>query len=183
MAVGAAAGLAGAGLLIPLVGRLRLSSAALYPVFALVAAAALYGATSIAHGSGFLAVFIAGLFLGDANLAALPTIKDFHSSLAGLAELAVFVALGLTINLTDISGRVLGRRSPARRRYSLRRPSARRRGHDSNRPVHSRQRLFITWSGLKGSVPILLAAFAVLATHQAQTTSTSWSSSLFSSPS
>jgi cell volume regulation protein A len=163
MAVGAAAGLAGAALLIPLVGRLRLSSAALYPVFALVAAAALYGATSIVNGSGFLAVFIAGLFLGNASLSALPAIKEFHTSLAGLAELAVFVALGLTISLTDISGRIWAEGVLiAVVTAFIARPLAVAATIPTAQFARA-ERLFITWSGLKGAVPILLAAFAVLA--------------------
>jgi cell volume regulation protein A len=162
MAVGAAAGLAGVALLIPLLRGLRLSSVALYPVFTLVMAAALYGATSLAHGSGFLAVFIAGLFLGNADLPARAEIKSFHASLAGFAELAVFVALGLTIALADIAGRtwlegvfvaivlaVLAR--PLAVAVTL-----------ATANLTRAELLFITWSGLKGAVPILLAAFAVL---------------------
>ena len=163
MAVGTVAGLAGAALLIPLIGRLRLSSAALYPVFTLVAAAALYGATSIAHGSGFLAVFIAGLFLGNANLPALPAIKDFHTSLAGLAELAVFVALGLTISATEISARIWAEGVLIAVVIAfIARPLAVV-TTISTAQFSRAERIFITWSGLKGAVPILLAAFAVLA--------------------
>ena len=69
MSIGVALGLAGALVLIPVLRRLRLPSEGLYPVLALVLAGALYGVTSLAHGSGFLAVFIAGLFLGDARTA------------------------------------------------------------------------------------------------------------------
>jgi cell volume regulation protein A len=163
MGVGTVAGLVGAAVLIPLVRRLRLSSAALYPVFTLVAAAALYGATSIAHGSGFLAVFIAGLFLGNANVPALPAIKDFHTSLAGLAELAVFVALGLTISTSEISARTWAEGVLIAVVIAF---VARPLAVAATIPAvqFSRaERIFIAWSGLKGAVPILLAAFAVLA--------------------
>jgi cell volume regulation protein A len=68
MSVGAAFGLAGGRLFIPLLRRLRLPSESMYPVLALMCAGALYGATSLAHGSGFLAVFLAGLLVGDARV-------------------------------------------------------------------------------------------------------------------
>jgi cell volume regulation protein A len=61
MSIGVALGLLGALVLIPLLRTLRLPSEGLYPVLALVLAGALYAVTSVAHGSGFLAVFIAGL--------------------------------------------------------------------------------------------------------------------------
>jgi cell volume regulation protein A len=134
----------------------------MYPVLALVLAGALYGATSLAHGSGFLAVFIAGLFLGDARLPYKGEIKRFSGSFASLAEVVVFVALGLTIDFGGLSGRVwlegvvlglvlalLARPLIVLLTLGLARLSW-------------GERAFISWSGLKGAVPILLAAFALL---------------------
>ncbi len=63
MVVGAALGLVGAAVVIPLLRRVRLPGEAMHAIFALTAAATLYGATSVAHGSGFLAVFVLGLRL------------------------------------------------------------------------------------------------------------------------
>lgn len=162
MSIGVALGLLGALVLLPLLRGLRLPSEGLYPVLALVLAGALYAATSLAHGSGFLAVFIAGLFFGDARLPFKGEIERFSSSLASLAELVVFVALGLTIDLGGLSGRVwlegvvlglvlalLARPLIVLLTLGLARLSW-------------AERAFISWSGLKGAVPILLAAFALL---------------------
>jgi potassium/hydrogen antiporter len=162
MSIGVALGLLGALVLIPLLRVLRLASEGLYPVLALVLAGALYGVTSLAHGSGFLAVFIAGLFLGDARTPYKGEIERFSGALAGLAELVVFVALGLTIDIRGLSGRVwldgivlalvlalLARPLVVLLTLGLARLSW-------------AERAFVTWSGLKGAVPILLAAFAVL---------------------
>jgi cell volume regulation protein A len=162
MVVGAAFGIAGARILIPAIRRLRLPSESLYPVFALVAAASLYGVTTIAHGSGFLAVFLLGLRMGDARLPFKGEIERFQTSLASLAELVVFVALGLTIRLDALSTRdwleglaiaaVLGFAvRPAVVAATLARADLSR-----------NEKAFIAWSGLKGAVPILLAAFALL---------------------
>ncbi len=162
MSIGAAAGVAAVAVLIPLLRRLQLSSAALYPVLTLVVAAALYGGTSIAGGSGFLAVFIAGLFLARAASGGLAEIKNFHASLASFAELTVFVALGLTVQITDISGRVWLEGSVlALILLLIARPVAVAATLSAS-GFSRAELLFINWSGLKGAVPILLAAFAVL---------------------
>lgn len=162
MAVGAALGLAGAWLLIVLLRRVRLPGETLHAVFALSAAATLYGVTAVAHGSGFLAVFILGLRLSDAGVAHQRAIVRFHGALATVAELVVFVALGLTIHLDLLSTRdwlegvaiavALGLVvRPAVVAATLARADLAR-----------NEKAFIAWSGLKGAVPILLAAFGVL---------------------
>ena len=106
MAVGTATGVLGAYLLVWLLRRIALENEALYPVLALVLAVLLYGATSLLHGSGFLAVFIAGILLGDVTAPYKREIERFHNSLASLAELTVFVALGLTVTIATLNGRV-----------------------------------------------------------------------------
>jgi len=162
MGIGVTLGLIGGKLLIGALGRLRLGDSGLYPVFALASAGLLYGVTSLAGGSGFSAVFVAGLLLGDARLPYAGEIDRFTVSLASLAEVAVFLALGLTIDVGGIAGEdwlgglviftvmaVLVRPlvvALALARSALSRP----------------EKAFIGWSGLKGAVPILLAAFAVL---------------------
>lgn len=162
MAVGAATGLAGALVMVPLLRRIRLGSESLHPIFALALAGALYGATALAGGSGFLAVFTAGLFVGDADMLYKGEIERFHGSLAALAELVVFVSLGLTVSIGSLSGRVWAEGIAVALLLAV-----------IARPLvvlvtlaparFSRaERGFIAWSGLKGAVPILLAAFAVL---------------------
>ena len=159
MAVGLAAGFVGARLIIPVVSRLQLGSDELRPILLLALAGTLYGLTSLAHGSGFLAVFVAGLLIGDAEL---PDVKEFHHRLASVAEIAVFAGLGLTLSLTDLPAETWLNGAVITLALAL-----------LIRPlvvaitlVHAdldnRERVFIAWSGLKGAVPILLAAFAVL---------------------
>jgi potassium/hydrogen antiporter len=162
MGVGTVMGLAGALVLLPLLRRLRLPAEGFYPVLALALAGVLYSATSLVHGSGFLAVFIAGLVLGDARLPYKGEIERFHTSLASLAEIVVFVGLGLTFSLGSLSAGVwvdaallllvLGL---VVRPLVVALTLARAR-------LRVTERVFIAWSGLKGAVPILLAAFAVI---------------------
>jgi cell volume regulation protein A len=162
MSIGVVLGLLGGLAFIPLLRMVRLPSEGLYPVSTLVLAGTLYAVTSVAHGSGFLAVFVAGLVLADARTPYKGEIERFSVALAGLAELVVFVALGLTIDLGGLSGRVwIDGVVLALALALLIRPLVvaltLARAH-----LAWAERAFIAWSGLKGAVPILLAAFAVL---------------------
>ena len=156
MAVGVALGFAGARLLLPFV---RQGSEQLRPVLLLALAVVLYAVTSLAHGSGFLAVFVAGLLIGDEDL----RVREFTQPLAGLAEIVVFVTLGLTIDLTGLpagawrDGAIL-----TLALVLLIRPLVVAVTLAQAR-LERGDRAFIAWSGLKGAVPILLAAFALLA--------------------
>jgi cell volume regulation protein A len=107
MSVGLAIGIAGALLLIPVMRRVSLPSEALYPLRTLAAAGLVYGVAAVAHGSGFLAVFVAGLLVGSAAMPHKVQIERFHTSLASLAEIVVFVALGLTVDLGSLDGRLV----------------------------------------------------------------------------
>jgi cell volume regulation protein A len=161
--IGLAFGIVAGRLLGPLM-RLRLPSAGLYPIRTLAACGVVYGVTSVAHGSGFLAVFVAGILVGDERVPFKAEIESFHSSLASLAEVAAFGGLGLTIDLTYVGHDWvwLEGLAVAALVVFVARPLV---GSLLLAPVRlSRgERLFLLWGGLKGAVPILLAAFAVLA--------------------
>jgi potassium/hydrogen antiporter len=163
MVVGLAIGLAGAALLVPLIQRVSLPSEGLYPLRALAAALVIYGVATVAHGSGFLAVFVAGLLISDVRAPYKGEIERFHTVLASLAEIVVFVALGLTITLDDIGGsEFLDGLLLAVILAFVARPLA---ALVVLLPVRLRwgERLFVMWGGLKGAVPILLAALVLLA--------------------
>ncbi len=162
MAVGVVFGFLGARVMIPLVARARLGSEELRPVLLIALAVALYAVTSLAHGSGFLAVFVAGLVLGDAEIPAKREVEEFNRSLAGVSEIVVFAALGLSVHLAGMpwsswrDGAVLTLVLVAAIRPLVVGVTLAR------AKLQPGDRVFIAWSGLKGAVPILLAAFAVL---------------------
>ncbi len=164
MAVGTAVGLAGAAVLIPFMRKLALPSEGLYPLRTLAAALVIYGAASIAHGSGFLAVFVAGIAAGDVRAPYKGEIERFHSALANLAEIVVFVALGLTVDLGFVwsSGRWLDGILIALILTFAARPLA---IAPMLLPMRlgAREKIFVAAAGLKGAVPILLGTLALLA--------------------
>lgn len=149
LAVGLAGGLLGALALRPLVP--------LHPSLLLGGALALFGLTALAHGSGFLAVFVAGITLGDDVLARRPGSERVLARLSGAGEVVAFAALGSTIDpgvlrQSDVwgPGLVLGVTlavgiRPLAVGLCLARVA-----------LSTRERLFVSWAGLKGAVPILL---------------------------
>jgi cell volume regulation protein A len=164
MVVGVAAGAVGGRVLLAFMRRVPLPSEGLYTLRVLAGALAIYGLATVAHGSGFLAVFIAGVLIGDERAPYKGEIAHFHSALASLAETVAFVMLGLTIRLYALphgGAWLIGLALAALLAFVIRpllvgvllwpvrlRPS---------------ERLFVLWSGLKGAVPILLGAFIVQA--------------------
>jgi len=164
MAVGLAVGVAGALLLLPAMRRIRLPSPTLYPIRVLAGAGIVYGLAAVAHGSGFLAVFVAGILLGDVAAPRKGEIETFHSSLAALAEIGAFAALGLSVGYSDLDDPVVWGEGLALALVLafVARPLAIGALLASAR-LHRGEKLFIVWGGLKGAVPILLGSLAVLA--------------------
>jgi potassium/hydrogen antiporter len=170
MSVGLVVGLAGTALLVVFMRRVRLPSEGLYPVRTLAAAGIIYGLAAVLHGSGFLAVFIAGLALSELDVPQKRQIQRFHTALASLAEIVVFVALGLTVNVGQLfdNGVWLDGLLLAIALAFVARPLGLA---PLLAPMRLRlgEKLFIAWGGLKGAVPILLAAFVILAeVHEAR---------------
>jgi potassium/hydrogen antiporter len=169
MVIGLAIGVAGGLIEAQLLRRLAMPSPGLYTVRTLVLAGLVYGVATVAHGSGFLAVFVAGLLVGDVDAPFKAEIRVFQEGLAALAEIVVFVALGLTVSIGAVSGeRWLEGLAVAAFLAFVARPLA---IAPLLAPVRlrNRERLFVMWGGLKGAVPILLAAFALQA-HVAHAT-------------
>ena len=161
MSIGLAIGLAGTWVVLQSIRRIKLANPALYPLRWLAAAGLIYGVAAVAHGSGFLAVFVAGIVIGDADYPRRRDVERFHTSLASLAEVVVFIALGLTVNKVDLGPVWKDAILIALVLAFLARPLG---IAPFLAPLHLRpgERLFVMWSGLKGAVPILLAAFALI---------------------
>ncbi len=164
MGVGLAVGAVVGVVMLQALRRVPLPDGTLYPLAVILGAGVIYGLAAVAHGSGFLAVFVAGIVIGDATIPKQAEVRHFQSALADLGELAVFVALGLTVDLGYIlSGSlwweglvlavILGFVVRPLVITPLLLPAQLSHG----------ERLFVTWAGLKGAVPILLASLAVVA--------------------
>lgn len=162
MAVGAAVGYGIGKLTIVLLNRLRLEVEGLYPVLTLSLALLTYGGTASLGGNGFLAVYIAGLVMGRGAFIHKRSVMRFHDGLAWLMQIAMFLTLGLLVfpsHLLPIAGLgllvslfvILVARpvsvfiALAFSRFKL------------------NEKLLVSWVGLRGAVPIVLATFPLLA--------------------
>jgi potassium/hydrogen antiporter len=157
MAVGTAIGVAGGLALLTFMRRVPLPSEGLYSPRVLAGVLVIFGLAVVARGSGFLAVFVAGILIGDEPAPYKREIQRFHSSLASLAEIVAFVLLGLTMRLSALGSAgawPAGLAIAALLAFVIR-PVL---GGLVSLPVRLslRERVFFLWTGLKGAVPILL---------------------------
>jgi cell volume regulation protein A len=97
MGIGAVVGLAVGWLAVRALRNAKLASPGLYPVATLATAGLAFGGATTLHGSGFLAAYLAGLVLGSARIPAKQTVTVFHQGLAWVAQIAMFLALGLLV--------------------------------------------------------------------------------------
>jgi cell volume regulation protein A len=157
------------GLLVGLVGawlmrRAALPSSGLYPLAVLCLALLAYGAAATAHASGFAAIYLAALVLGNSELPHRTATRSFAEGLAWLAQIGLFVMLGLllspsritfgTVGLALVGGLVL---TFVARPLSVLVSSV-------VQPMPWRELAFVSWGGLRGAVPIVLATIP-LAEH------------------
>ncbi|MEA2397701.1 MAG: potassium/hydrogen antiporter [Thermoleophilaceae bacterium] len=162
LSIGVAVGLAVGWLGVQAFRRMNLASAGLYPVASLTVAALAFGAADVLGGSGFLAVYLAGLALRSGPIPAKRTITTFHDGLAWVAQVALFLTLGLLVfpsQLGDVAvkGTVL-----ALVVVLLARPLATVVATAFS-GFSIRERVVLGWAGLRGAIPVVLATFAVIA--------------------
>ena len=124
-------------------------------------AAIAYGAAGALHGSGFLAVYLAGLALGSADLAAKPSVAAFHEGLAAVAEVGMFFTLGLLVFPSQLDRNLIASTVLALIVAFIARPVAAA-AATAFEPFSARARLLLGWTGLRGAVPVILATFPVI---------------------
>lgn len=162
LAVGAAAGI-GIGLAArALLPRVKLAAAGLYPVLTVSFALIAFSAPTLLHGSGFLAVYLAGVLLGDARLPHQSGLLRVHDALAWLAQVGMFLLLGLLVFPSHLAAVAFPGLGLALFLAILARPLVVLLCLLPFR-MPPRHMLAVGWIGLRGAVPIILATFPVLA--------------------
>ncbi len=160
LAIGAVVGLAigwlGAG-------RLRavaLPSSGLYPLAVMSVCALAYGAAAFVHGSGFLAVYLAALVLGNADLPHRQTVRGFAEGLGWLAQIGLFVLLGLLASPSQLAAQLVPALVVGTVLLLVARPLSVL-ASVSWFGYGWREQAFLSWSGLRGAVPVVLATIPV----------------------
>lgn len=155
-AIGAAAGLLGALAL----RRVALPASGLYPVAVLALVVASYGASSLAGASGLLSAYVAAVVLGNSRLPHGPATRGFAEGIAWLAQIGLFVMLGLLASPSRLPGQILPALAAGLLLVFVARPAS---VLVSTLPLRVpwRQQAFLSWAGLRGAVPIVLATIPI----------------------
>ena len=161
MGLGVAFGLGGGLLIAMVVNRVDLEGA-LYPIMVLAAALFLFALTGILGGSGFLAVYVAGLVAGNRKLRGADGLRRFQGGMTWLAQIVMFVMLGLYATPSEFIGAAPGALLLALVLIFVARPVA---VWLCLLPFgfRLREQVFVGWVGLRGAVSILLAILPVIA--------------------
>jgi cell volume regulation protein A len=154
-------GLAGGYAIVRLVNRLELESG-LYPIVVLAASLVLFGVAGVLHGSGFLAVYVAGLFAGNRRLRETLTLQRFQDGMTWLAQIGMFVVFGLLATPSEFPRIAIQGLALAAFLIFVGRPAA---IWLSLAPFRFQQKetAFIAWVGLRGAVSLLLAILPLIA--------------------
>ncbi|RZU52966.1 potassium/proton antiporter (CPA1 family) [Krasilnikovia cinnamomea] len=153
-AIGLFVGAAGRWLL----RRAALPSAGLYPIAAVGLTVLAYAAGAVAHASGFLAVYVAGVVLGNARLPHRRAILGFADGLAWVAQIGLFVLLGLLVSPSRLPGALVTALVVGGALVLLARPLSVAVSALVVRGAPGwRGQAFLSWAGLRGAVPIVLA--------------------------
>jgi cell volume regulation protein A len=162
LGVGIAVGYLIGRLAVTALDRVRLPTDGIYPVATIAIAALSYGLAEIAHGSGLLATYLTALALGAATIPARRTVVAFHEGLGWVAQLSLFILLGLLVfpsQLDDVAVKGLALSAVL---ILVARPLATF-AATAFAPLNARERLMLGWAGLRGATPIWLATFPVVA--------------------
>lgn len=163
MGVGAILGLIFGKFAIWALNKINLDSSGLYPVFATAFALLTYGITAFFNGSGLLAVYIAGILIGNAEIAYRHSIFRFSEGFAWMMQIAMFVILGLLVFPSELFTGDIFLKGVLMSAFLIlvARPiavylSTIKMGYTN------KELIFLSWAGLKGAVPIVLATFPLL---------------------
>jgi cell volume regulation protein A len=162
LALGAAIGLTLGRLAVLALNAVRLPTDGIYPVATIAVAGIAFGVAEVAHGSGLLSVYLTALALGSANVPARRTIAAFHEGVGEVAQIGLFILLGLLVFPSTLGDVALEGLALSAVLIGVARPLAAFVATAFS-SLALRERAMLGWAGLRGATPIWLATFPVVA--------------------
>ncbi len=161
--IGGILGLVFSLIIIKILNVINLANSSLYPVMILSCVFLLYSGVSFLHGNGFLAVYISGLVIGNKKIIHKHNIEDFNEALSWLFQIIMFIALGLLIDIKEMTSLTVPAIFIGLFLIFISRPAAVLLLMLPFRKINFRSKLFISWIGLRGASPIIFATYPLLA--------------------
>ncbi|WP_445403016.1 potassium/proton antiporter [Streptomyces sp. LE64] len=161
LAIGAAIGLAVGVMGAYALRHVALPASGLYPIAVMAIAVTAYAAGALAHGSGFLAVYLAAMVLGNARLPHWPATRGFAEGLGWIAQIGMFVLLGLLVTPHDLADDIVPALVIGLALTAVARPLE---VVVSLLPFRMpwQEKALMSWAGLRGAVPIILATIPMV---------------------
>ncbi len=161
MGIGTLAGYGMGRICVWLLNRGRLGYDGLYPAFSIALVMLTYAVTNVLQGNGFLAVYLAGIYLGHQDFIHKKSLSSFHDGLAWLMQIAMFLTLGLQVFPSQLMTIIFPASLIAICLIFIARPVSVFLSLMLTR-FDTREKAFIAWVGLRGAVPIILATYPLL---------------------
>ena len=146
-----------------LINRINLPNSALYPILLLCLVFITFTLTDLVKGNGYLAVYITGVVIGNARLVNRKEINTFMNGLTWLVQIVMFLALGLLVNPHEMLGMIGSALLIGVFMILVARPVSVFACLLPFRKMSGKARLFVSWVGLRGAVPIIFATYPVVA--------------------
>lgn len=163
MAMGVVMGLAIGWLLPEMLKRRPYRASGLVFVISIAAGLIAYGLAEVIGGNGFLAAYVAGLVAGNRSYDARQIISTFQDGMAWLGQVVMFLTLGLLVAPTNLADVVIPGLGITFVLMLVARPLSVFICLAPFRSLDWRAKLFVSWAGLRGAVPIVLATFPMVA--------------------
>lgn len=160
--LGGALGYASGRFSVWLINRINLPNATLYPVLLLSLVLITFTLTDLLHGNGYLAVYVAGLVVGNSRLSYRREMETFLDGLTWLLQIVLFLTLGLLVNPSEMVGVSIVAMAIAVFMILVGRPVSVFLCLLPFRKIPARGKVMLSWVGLRGAVPIIFATYPMI---------------------